>query len=379
MYGYIDNIDFHNLESEKYWSFPKSYKGDKQAETKNFIMSEEYLGAEKKDGHYSRLIKDEDGNIILQGRSRSVSGEYLDKHEWVPQLNKFFDWLPNGTCLLGELFFPNQRGSRKVTTVLGCLIDKAIARQEAGEKLSYYVFDVWAFSGKSYLNMEAKRRFSILEKIEKEMTKEIQNNAIIFAHYSTGEKLWSELGNILSTGGEGIVITRASSKPEPGKRTARKTLKVKMEIEQTIDVFLDGNYNLPTRLYTGKELETWKYYENVKTGEKVNQNMYSEYSNSGAWEPVTKNYFYGRAAAVSISVMKDGKPFHIGDISGITDEMRDGIVNNPEKYINKVFEITCMEVEHIEGKYSLRHAKFVKERPDKSYLDCDFSQISGDK
>lgn len=34
----IDGIDFHNLDAEKYWSFPKSYKGDPKEATKNMIF-----------------------------------------------------------------------------------------------------------------------------------------------------------------------------------------------------------------------------------------------------------------------------------------------------------------------------------------------------
>ena len=34
MYGYIDGIDFSELPAEKYWSFPKTYKGNKKEETK---------------------------------------------------------------------------------------------------------------------------------------------------------------------------------------------------------------------------------------------------------------------------------------------------------------------------------------------------------
>ena len=126
MYGYIDGIDFVNLEAEKYWSFPKAYKGDKKKETKYMITCGDYIGSLKQDGHYARFIKDEDGNMILQGRTKSVSGEYLNKIDWVPQCHSFFDSLPNGTCLLGELYFPNQKGSRKVTTILGCLKNKAL-------------------------------------------------------------------------------------------------------------------------------------------------------------------------------------------------------------------------------------------------------------
>jgi hypothetical protein len=375
MYGYIDGIDFNNEPTEKYWSFPKSYKGNKSEETKQMILSGEYIGSEKKDGWYARIIKDEDGNIILHGRDKSVDGTYHNKVEWVPQCQSFFDSLPNGTCLLGELYFPNQRGSRRITTILGCLKDKALERQSKGEKVCYYVFDVWAYNGKSLLNITMKDR------IEKYLNKElvsffVNQDYVHKAIYFEKEELWNELGKILSRGDEGIVITKKNSTPDPGKRPARKTLKIKMEIEQTIDAFIDGSYKQPTRLYTGKEIEIWEYWENVKTLEKVNKNMYFEYSRGGAWEPVTKNYFYGRAAALSFSVMKDGIPTHIGYISGITDEMRDAIVNNPERYKNKVFEISAMEIENIKGQYSLRHAKIIQERPDKNYEDCDWSQIA---
>lgn len=384
MRGYIGEKDFIELPAEKYWSFPKSYKGDSKKETKNFITSGTYLGAEKKDGHYSRLIKDMDGNIIMQGRTKSVNGEYLDKHEWVPQLNTFFDWLPAGTVLLGELYFPEKRGSRNVTTILGCLKEKAVQRQEKGSPLHYYIFDVWALGGETYLDKTMEKRVKALNSLyESWLNVEKSSNdlapaCIEFAEYLKGDELWEELRKILDAGGEGIVITRQDSKPEPGKRTARKTLKVKMEIEQTIDAFLDGDYKFPTRLYSGKEIENWSYWENIKTGEKSSDNHYQEYVAGAPWEPVTKPYFNGWASAVSFSVMKDGKPYHIGWISGITDELKKDIIDSEKRktLIGKVAELTAMEIEKTNGVYTLRHGKIAKWRSDKSKEDCEFSQIA---
>lgn len=376
MYGYIDNIDFVNLPAEKYWSFSKTYKGNKKEEIKYMITSGNYIGSIKKDGHYARFIKDEDGNMILQGRTQSVSGEYLNKIDWVPQCHSFFESLPNGTCLLGELYFPNQKGSRKVTTILGCLKDKALARQEQGEKLCYYVFDVWAYNGKSLLNT------SIETRINTYLDYEILNlfkveNYIVKAEYYNGEELWEKLGDALSNGEEGIVITRKDSHAEPGKRTARKTLKIKQEINDTIDAFIDGNYKPATRDYKGKTpLDQYSYWENIRTGEISGKCKFLEYTNGEPWEPVSRLYALGYAGSISFSVMKDGNPVRIGYISGITDEMRKGIVENPEKYIHKVFELSAMEIEHIGESYSLRHGKIEKERLDKNYLDCDFSQIA---
>lgn len=371
MYGYIDNIDFIEAPAEKYWSFPKTFKGNKKEETKYMIKTGDYVGSLKQDGHYARFIKDEDGNMILQGRTKSVSGEYLNKIEWVPQCQDFFDSIPNGTCFLGELYFPNQKGSRKVTTILGCLKNKALDRQNKGEKLCYYIFDVWAINGKSMLNSSIENRINVLNSF-------LETDYIKIAKYYEGEKLWIKLGEYLSNGEEGIVITKKGSKPEPGKRTSRKTLKIKQEINETIDAFLDGDYKPASKEYKGKELPSWSYWINLKTNQKVCECKYDEYLNGEPWEPITKAYYHGWAGAVSFSVMKNGEPCHIGYISGITDSLKREIVEEPEKWKNKVFELTAMEVEkstEAKSGYSLRHGKIMQERPDKSYLNCDFSQI----
>ena len=52
----IDSINFKDLESEKYWSWPSSFKGDPKEETRNLIFSNNYLGARKMDGAYYRFI-----------------------------------------------------------------------------------------------------------------------------------------------------------------------------------------------------------------------------------------------------------------------------------------------------------------------------------
>lgn len=365
----IDNVDMKETAAERYWSFPKTYKGNPREETKSFILSGAYLGAIKKDGHYCRLIKSMDGQIRMQGRTKSVNGEYLDKHEWVPQLNDFFNSLPNGTCLLGELYFPNQPGSRKVTTILGCLKDKAIDRQNKGERLHYYIFDVWAWGGKSLLKTSMENRIKYLNKIA-------AADYVDIATYYDGEELWNQLCKALESGEEGMVITKRMSVPEPGKRTARKTLKVKQELAQTIDAFIDGAYKSPTMEYTGKELKTWPYYINAKSSELLpTGSHYDEYIAGAPIIPVTKNFYYNRAGALSFSVMKDGKPKHIGYISGLTEEVREGIVKEPEKWVGKVVEISAMQIEHIDGEYSLRHGKVVCFRPDKTPNDCEWSQI----
>lgn len=375
--GLINGIDFQELESEKYWSFPKSYKKDSKAETRNMIFSGDYLGARKMDGAYYRFVKDMDGNMVLQGRSRSVSGEFLNKIDWVPQLHSFFESLPNGTCLLGELYFPTHEGSSEVTKIMGCKTPKAIERQSK-DKLHYYIFDIWAIDGRSLLDVSFEKRVDELDclRIYSKPNSLMEDRTdlfpeIEFAIYYEGAQLWNKLQCILEEGGEGIVITKKTSHAEPGKRTARKTLKIKKEIANTIDCFFTGVGSAPTREYVGKEIEKWQYWENLQTGEKIEGDFYKEYSEGSPIEPVTKPYFKGWAGSLEIGAIKGDKIVPIGYLSGLSDEIK----SDPKKYKGRVIEISCMEVLKTGG---LRHAKMIQFRDDKNWRDCKWEDIFGE-
>ena len=362
----INGIDFENLEAEKYWSWPSSFKGDPKEETRNLIYSGNYLGARKMDGAYYRFIKDMDGNMRLQGRSKSVNGGYLDKLDHVPHLMDFFNKLPNGTCLLGEIYFPKNEGSSNVTTIMGCLTDKAIARQEKGEKLHYYIFDIWAWDGESYMEKKCEDRFTKLGLLASVYPPEY----VEWAEYVSGHDLWVHLQTILANGGEGIVMTKKGTVPQPGKRPARKTLKVKKELAENIDCFFTGHATAPTRLYSGKELKTWKYWERLRDGAKLEAELYEDYKNGEAIEPVTKPYFHGWAGSLEIGVMKDGKEIAIGLLSGLTEEIK----ANPAAMRHQCIEVAAMEVLPTGG---IRHGKLKQFRPDLTPADCTFEKAFG--
>ena len=369
----IDGIDFQNVEAEKYWSFPKSFKGDPKEETRNMIFSGNYIGARKMDGAYYRFIKDMDGNMRLQGRSKSVSGEYLDKLDHVPHLLPYFESLPNDTCLLGEIYFPNNEGSSNVTTIMGCLAPKAVERQQKGEKLHYYIFDVWAYAGRSRMNNTMEERVVLLDDIYNDWADDANNERhsaigyIDFAAYWSGNDLWEVLQRTLAAGGEGIVMTKKGTVPSPGKRTARKTLKVKKELAENIDCFFTGRGTAPTRLYTGKEIETWKYWQNMRTGQKIEGEMYKDYKDGAALEPLTKPAFYGWAGSLEIGVLKDGEVYPIGFLSGLADEIK----ANPGAQRMKCIEVTAMEILPTGG---IRHAKLERFRPDLAPTDCTYEK-----
>ena len=384
MYGYIDGFDFGEMEAMKYWSAPSSWNEQKKKDhAHSCIFSGDWFGAEKKDGYFAKLIKDEDGNIILYSRSRGVNGKFADKHEWVPQLNPFFGALPNGTCLLGELYFPSAPGSRNVTTIMGCLKEKALDRQNKGEKLHFYVFDCLAIGGQSVLGMPASHRFGLLQSVNQSLP---DDEYVSFAVYKSGKELWSMLQEILARGDEGVVITHKDGKYEPGKRPSKTTLKIKKELKQTIDCFFTGRGSAPTKEYTGKEIETWKYWENTITGVKVEGECYNEYKNGAAFIPVTKGYFYGWYGSLEIGVLRhkvgskckirgeifeDTEVYPIGWLSGITDEMK----SDPDKIAFIPMEVTAMEYDDIN--HTLRHGKMVGWRKDLTLRDCTLEKIEG--
>ena len=358
-------LDFHNLEPQKYWTFGASAKVDPKVEAKNMIFSGNYIGARKIDGAFYKFWKDENGNMELLGRSKGVGGDYLNKFDWVPQLHEFFNELPNGTCLIGEIYFPGNEGSNKVTSIMGCLKEKAIQRQEVGAKLHYYIFDVLAYSGTSYLDMIVEERVDRLKRLSNVYGKEYQE----WAEYFEGKELWDELQKILASGGEGVVITKKGTCYQPGKRPARQTLKIKKELSETLDCFFTGRISAPTRLYTGTAIQSWQYWENIKTGEKLQGALYINYMDGEPIEPITKPYFLGMAGSLEIGVLRDGKVYPLGWLSGLSDEIK----SNYKDYKGKCLEVGAMQF--TDGNKALRHAKFIQFRPDLNITDCTWDKL----
>lgn len=366
----IDKIDFKELECQKYWTFTSAFKGDKKAEIRNMIFSGEYLGSRKRDGALYKFVKDNNGNMGLFGRSKGVGGDYSEKLAWIPHLHDFFESLPNGTCFLGELYLPSNEKSTGTTTIMGCLVDKAIQRQKTGEALTYYIFDVLAYDGKSLVKTSAENRFGLLARLANEEQKTTNHPNIEWATYYSGEELWEALTDILNEGGEGVVITKANTCYQPGKRAARQTLKIKKELQENVDCIIIGA-NPPAKEYGGsKSIETWNYWLDTKTGKKMEGQFYRDYYDGASIQPITKMYYLGGAGSLILGVYKDDKVVSIGNLSGLTDE----VLLNWKQYIGKVCEVTAMEILPTGG---LRHPKLVRFRDDKPTKDCTYESIYG--
>ena len=383
MKGYVDGIDWVNAEAMKYWSFSSSTSQEKRkADTHNMIFSGEYLGAMKVDGYYERLIKDEDGNCFMVARSKNVHGEAVNKIDWVPQLKEFMDKLPNGTVLLSECYLPGNEGSQKITSLLGCLKDKCIARQEKGQKLHFYIFDVMAYDGSNYIEIPFEQRVEELD----HLSYQYKSPYIEWADYYTGRELWDKLQEYLASGREGIVIMRKDA-PVYFKRTpARVSLKIKKELKETIDAFFTGKATAPTKEYTGKELASWPYWVDAYTDERLpeGEHYFEVFHDHKQYIPVTKPYYKGFAGSLEIGLVEpsDGRCrltkdsewvdglniVSIGYLSGLTDEVK----ANYKDYAGRVIEVGAMQLTP-DG--ALRHGKMIGWRDDKVWTECGIEQL----
>lgn len=372
----VDGYNFFELEPERYFAPPSSWSQEKKqqwAESK--IFSGEWYGAQKRDGAFFMFLKDEQGDMYLRPRSRNVKKEFVNKIDWVPHLHSFFESVPCGTCFLGELYLPSDEQAKTTTSIMNCLLDKAIKRQEK-EKLHYYIFDILADAGDSLLNIHAADRFQLLANYEAMLSDE----NVEWAQYKTGKELWNEIQQLLADGYEGVVITRGNSTYLPGKRTNKDTLKIKKELQETIDCIMMGA-NPPTKQYTGKEPEIWEYWFDESTNEKIlakdfleknHITAYAAYVDGAPVVPVTKNWFYGWAGSIKLGLHDNGILIHVGDLSGVTDEIKE----NWRDYVGSVLEVSCMEItENQQGGWGFRHPKLLSIRTDKSAVDCTIDQI----
>ena len=374
----INGIDFFDLEAMKYFAPPSSWSEEKKKENAtNKIFSGQWYGSMKKDGIFVMVGRNPEGEIFLRPRSRNVKKEFVNKVEWVPHLHSYLNNLELGTVLLGELYLPRDEQAKSSSSIMNSLQAKAVKKQEKEEdKLILYVFDILADGGESYLDMKAIDRFLRVE----DYSKKYMYPYVEYAVYYSGKELWDNLQTYLAEGREGMVITYEDAKYEPGKRSSKISLKIKKEIQETIDCVIMGA-NSPSRAYTGKEIEEWPYWFDSYTNEKVlasdylnthHTTIYGDYADGKPFEPVTKNWFYGWAGSLKLGLYDGDKLVHVGDLSGVTDEVKE----NWKDYVGEVVEIGAMEIsENAQGGWGFRHPKLLSWRKDKPARECTIEQV----
>ena len=352
------------------WTLPANKK-DKLSE---ICASGEYFAEEKIDGALYQFCRTDKGNYLF-GRTVSVkNGLLTNKIDNVPHINSALSCLPCGTVIVGEIYVPGGT-SKNVTSIMGCLPAEAIKRQDKQGKIKYYLHDMIFYNGEDMQSWGAEARYQKLVEAWNEFHLEQFDFLRLAESFDTS--IEERLSQILSAGGEGIVLKKKDAPYSEGKRPAWATIKCKQM--DTIDLVCTRAIEA-TKEYTGKELETWPYWQ-----ERSERNQNGEYTwlssegqyyedylhNPHIYRPVTKPYFYGWKTAIGIGAYDDeGNLKEIGTVSsGLTDEMRAHL----DDYVGKVVALQCMSIDRKEK--TLRHPIVKAWRDDKNTAECKLSEV----
>ena len=324
-----------------------------------------YIASEKHDGCWGMFIHYSKGNNLIRSRSISkVTGVYGDYTAKLPHLCGEMDNWPDNTVVLAEICWDEYgTNANTVGTILRCLPDKAVERQK-DKKLSGLIFDVLMFNGKDLTNDPYEIRINVGFELELKYFKRTQVFTTDFA---------AAADDIISRGGEGVVIQKKSNPYMPGTRTAWATLKLKQALPH-MDLKIVGTLE-PNKQYDGDCIDTWKYWE-VFTGENHCDPetgdlsaIYKLVEVSPDCDrtiipgvPVTKPYFMGWKNGITVMLP-----------SGITTDVASGLTDDDRAYLatpeaqDKIAagelwaEVKAMSVNDL-GK--LRHGSLVRLRTD---------------
>lgn len=367
--------DFYNMEPMHYWAHPSNMSAEVFTERLRLLADTgQYLASEKMDGNWSRGIINPEGRSILQSRGISKAtgtfGELQEKVIWWPQVEKAFSKL---TVLLGEIYLPGGI-DRDVGAILRSLPPRALKLQE-DKQLEWRLFDVLAYEGEELFDKPLEERIKYLPKA----VAAINCPSIKALTYrEMDDKFFDWINNIFARGGEGAVCTLKTAPYTPDKRPAWQTVKVKQEIGADVDAFITRPEPAIAE-YTGKEIATWEYWQDMKTGEKFNEPLYTEYRlGHRILRPITKNYYYGWPGAVYCAVLDNtGNTIEICKVAGLTDEMKKDMTNNWANWKDRCLALGGMMISTAGTTPSIRHPYIKSIRDDLNKKDCTLEKIIG--
>lgn len=367
--------DFETLTPMKYYDNPEPKTDTLKQKRQDMIDNKDnlYIATEKHDGDWGMFIHYSKGHNLIRSRSISkVTGAYGDYTAKLPHLCGEMDNWPDNTVVLAEICW-NEYGTNANTvgTILRCLPDKAVERQK-DKKLSGLIFDVLMYKGLDLTVLPYEKRITFYALY---LTQPVADNLTppelcFYPHYFKRTQIFTTdfaaaADDIISRGGEGVVIQKKSNPYMPGTRSAWITLKLKQTLPH-MDLRVVGTLE-PNRIYDGDFADTWEYRElvNMESGrsiEKVLLSKQGELMHYIRSVPVTKPYFMGWKNGITVMLP-----------SGITTDVASGLTDDDRAYLatpeaqDKIAagelwaEVKAMSVNDL-GK--LRHPALVRLRTD---------------
>ena len=241
----------YDMPIMKYYDNPEPKTDALRKKRQDMIDNKDnlYIASEKHDGDFGLFAHFSKGNNLIRSRSISkVTGAYGDYTAKLPHLCGEMDNWPDNTVVLAEICWDEYgTNANTVGTILRCLPGKAVERQK-DKKLSGLIFDVLMFNGKDLTNDPYEIRINVGSELELKYFKRTQVFTTDFA---------AAADDIISRGGEGVVIQKKSNPYMPGTRTAWATLKLKQTLPH-MDLRVVGTLE-PNKQYDGDFAADWQY------------------------------------------------------------------------------------------------------------------------
>ena len=326
----------------------------------------DYFAEIKKDGNWYALSTTED-NVYLFSRTISKKTNLLvEKSECVPHLIEVAKKLPPYTYLEGEIYYPNGN-SDLVRTIMGCKGAKAIERQKEQGLIHFYIHNIVFLDNENLSSKTNYERYEIVKQVYTQYFSDCEFIELADIFMPEEYCFYDLAEEMIDKGEEGLVLKKKNGLYYPDTKKAWETIKLKRE--DAIDAVVIG-FESPTMLYEGDNLENWEYWVKSEDDTRAEGRYYGR----KGYLPVTKNYFNKWIGALKIGVYDDnGAIVNLGSVSsGLTDELKESILNNPNDYLLQPVLIECMEIYH--GK-SIRSPRLVKFRDDINPKDCTLAKI----
>lgn len=338
--------DFAMLAPMKYYNNEDTSNAKRQDMINN--KNGEYIATEKHDGDWGMFIHYSKGHNLIRSRSISkVTGVYGDYTAKLPHLCDEMDNWPDNTVVLAEICWDEYgTNANTVGTILRCLPAKAIERQK-DKKLSALIFDVLMYKGLDLTVLPYEKRITFYALY---FTQPIADNLTpqelsFYPHYFKRTQIFTSdfaeaADDIISRGGEGVVIQRKDYVYSPGSRTAWKTLKLKQQLPE-MELKVLGTL-APNKIYEGDCPETW------------------EYQIDG--ELVTKPYYFGWKNGITVE-LSDGTKCDVA--SGLTDDDRAWLATEEAAKMIEAGDLyAVVKAMSFNDKGRLRHPSLVRLRND---------------
>jgi ATP-dependent DNA ligase len=291
-----------------------------------------YIAEEKLDGERFKMHV---FNIGCRFDSRTISkktNRFTEKTGNVPHLSSFNIPGLNGTIFDGEIKFGDD--SMSTSTIMGCLPEEAVKRQEeAGKWVSYYIFDIIFHNDEDMRDKPYYYRRRLIKYLFDRYLSANKHFKLTKLEEVNKKKFCDD---IFAAGGEGVILKHIDA-PYTDKKGW-----IKVKAVATFDVVVMG--------YEEATPETIKKGDDKATISRLAAN--------------------GWIGALVFGQYVDEKLKKFGRCSGMPDDIRADFSNNKQARLGTVITIEAQS--RIPKTGYFRHPRFLQLRPDKNANQCTY-------